>query len=144
MPKKEAITDFDKEDMYLICKKTLSKKYTPRDEWVIEELEQKEDEFVPDFMISRRVPSPLYWKKSEVVYVAIFVEDLEKRHIDVYNDYIENHRNEDVTLKGKIIITPSGADTSSVKDSDFELVRLNVFRIEKPRSTKTKSSLADE
>lgn len=135
MSKVEAITNFEKEDMYLVCRKTLLKKYTPRDEWVIEELEQNENKFCPDFMISRRSPSPLYWKKTERVYAAIFTENINSKHVAIFNNYIEKNEDENVELKGKIIITPSGADTSVVKDSDFELIRLNIFRIEKQRST---------
>lgn len=133
MAKKDVITNFDKEDMYLVCRKTLSKKYTPRDEWIIEEVKNPTEKFMPDFIIHRRSPSPLYWKKNERVLVAIFIEDVEQQHVDAYNNYIQETANEDLELKGKIIITPAGVDTNLVKNSDFELIRLNVFRIEKPR-----------
>lgn len=136
MPKKDAITDFEKEDMYLICRKTLSKKYTPRDEWLIEEINNESDEYAPDFIISRRSPSPLYWKKIEKVLVGIFIEDIHQHHVDMFNDYIKRTDNENAELKGKIIITPAGADTTLVKDSDFDLIRLNIFRVEKARTTR--------
>lgn len=136
MAKKDVITDFEKEDMYLMCRKTLSKKYTPRDEWVIEEFKNETEDFAPDFTISRRSPSPLYWKITEKIWVAIFLEDINQKHVDLFNTYIQQNEQENVDIKGKIIITPAGIDTSFVKDSDFELIRLNIFRIEKQRSAK--------
>ncbi|RLI74026.1 hypothetical protein DRO97_06475 [Archaeoglobales archaeon] len=115
---------FREEDMYPYVRRNLRKKFPASAGWNIYEKDRWRG-YEPDFVVERR-----YRGKVERIVVEVKLTcRVTRSHISQLKKYVRNLSGRNAIVKEKILVVPSGSDTSIVPH-DVTVIFLKSFKCE--------------
>lgn len=126
---------FSEYDMYSTVKRSLRSQYPAQDGWVIHgPNDTRKKGYAPDFTVERKYTETYFFglfdgdTLTEKVLVEVKKDHvITQQHVDQLNAYVRNHAANKVRIAGKIMVVPSGSDTSVVP-ADMKVMRLRSFK----------------
>lgn len=115
-------------DMYPYVRQLLRNHYKKKDGWIIKERELRVT-YAPDFLIEKTGRKYI----TRIVVEVKFATSATQAHINQLNGYVSNLAGPNVKMNRKILVYPSGVNTSNKKSelADIEVVVLQSFKCEK-------------
>ena len=109
-------------DMYPPTRLVLRNRYPASDNWSITE-QENHGTYIPDFVVQKNGTKYFYKIPVEVKFECKATQ----AHIDQVNKYASKLAGPNVVIHEKILVYPSGADTSLVP-SDIKVIKLTQFK----------------
>jgi len=115
---------FREENLYPYVRRNLRARYPACEGWEIYEKDRWEG-YEPDFVVERRRHG-----ETERVVVEVKVTcSVSPSHVSQLNKYAKNLSGRNIKIIGKMLVVPSGADTTKVPH-DIDIMYLKAFKCE--------------